>query len=153
MSAAQVNDQLLRKDPEGPGRRETRRKIVDLYVRCGDAHRSSAIYRQIPRDATFELRYRAAERIARDLLQADKGEPRDHRLLAMALEGLAVPGNREAWTSRSRVRGGPEGRPRRPRGRRAAGPPLQGTAERPGPGPAGPRRPDPGPGPIRSRSA
>ncbi len=97
MAAAEVNDQLLRKDPEGAGRQETRRRMVDLYVRCGDSHRASAVYRLMPGQATFDLRYRTAEKIARELLRRDeRAEPKDHRLLAMALEGLAVPGDRPA---------------------------------------------------------
>ena len=101
MDAALVNDQLLRRDPEGAGRQETRRRMVDLYVRCGDSHRASAIYRLAPDKATFELRYRAAKLIADDLLKrgkerGKKPDPKDYRLLAMALEGLAVPGDRAA---------------------------------------------------------
>lgn len=98
LEAAKVNDRLLRIDPGGPGRQETRRRLVELYVRCGDEHRASAVYRLAPETASHELRYRAARAIAQDLMDPKfRGgrpvEPRDHGLLAMALEGLAVPGD------------------------------------------------------------
>ena len=98
MAAAGVNDQLLRMDPEGAGRQETRRRLVELYVYCGDAHRASSIYRLMPSVATHDLKYRAAQLIARDLIKraGEKAGPGDHRLLAMALEGVAVPGDRDS---------------------------------------------------------
>ena len=96
MAAAQTNDHLIRLDPDGPGRQETRRRTVDLYVRCGDAYRISAIVKMVPEAAAHDLRYRAAEGIARELLRRGGDGPKDHGLLGMALEGLAVPGNPEA---------------------------------------------------------
>lgn len=95
-AAAAVNDRLLRMDSDGSGRQDTRRRLVDLYVRCGDWHRASAIYRLTPESAAYDLKYRAAEAVARDLIRRGDSRPGDHRLLAMALEGLSQPGDREA---------------------------------------------------------
>lgn len=97
-AAASINDRLLRLDPEGPGRQETRRRLVDLYVRIGEWHRASAVYRLAPESAAHDLKFRVAEAIARDLIRRGEARPAearasDHRLLAMALEGLAVPGD------------------------------------------------------------
>jgi len=101
LEAASINDRLLRLDPKGANRQETRRRLVDLYVRCGDDHRASAVYRLTPEVASHELRYRVAKLIAQDMMSPEvlagrPIEPRDHSLYAMALEGLAVPGDSAA---------------------------------------------------------
>jgi len=43
-----------------------------------------------------ESRYSAAERIANELISRGADDPEAHRLLALALEGRAVPGNSQA---------------------------------------------------------
>ena len=69
--AAQACDYLLRRDPDGPGRQETRRRLVEMYLRMGHAKAGTA-------EAT------ARELIARDE-QAGVKDARDHRLLGRAL--------------------------------------------------------------------
>ncbi|MDB5349043.1 MAG: Tetratricopeptide 1 repeat-containing protein [Planctomycetota bacterium] len=96
LEAAQMNDRLLRLAPEGPKSNDARRRLVDLYIRYSDSHRSSTVFLNVPEVAAHELRYRAAEVIARDLVRSAPGEASSHRLLAMALEGLAVPGDKAA---------------------------------------------------------
>ena len=101
VDAASINDQLLRKDPDGPGRQDTRRRLAELYVACADFHRASSAYRISPETASNDLRYRAGWNVARDLIRrgAEHPEvdgpvkPTDHTLLATAWEGLAVPGD------------------------------------------------------------
>lgn len=70
-AAAQACELVERRDPEGPGRQETRRRLVGLYLQMGQAKAGTA-------EAT------ARELIARDA-KAGKPDARDHRLLARAL--------------------------------------------------------------------
>lgn len=96
LQAAQVNARLLRLDPDGSDRDATRRRLVRLYVVYSDFYRASTLFRDAPEMATRELRYRAAETIARQVVAAAPNDPEAHRLLGMALEGLAGPNNLEA---------------------------------------------------------
>ena len=94
--AAQVNDRLLRLDPDSPGRQITRQRLAELYIRYSDAYRSGAAFRNAPESASHELRYRAAEAIARQMIAREAGSATAWRLLGMSLQGLAVPGDPEA---------------------------------------------------------
>ncbi len=96
LHAAQVNDRLLRLDPDGPDRDATRRRLVQLYVLYSDLYHSSALFQDVPELAAGELRYRAAEAIARQLIAKNPDDPEAHRLLGMALEGMASPDNPKA---------------------------------------------------------
>ena len=116
LEAANLNDQLIRLDPSGPGRRETRRKLAELYIRYSDAARNYATLRPDMAKAAHETRYIAAINVARHLLGIEKPDPKrkvkekpgpeaianqklsetdavSHRLLAMALEGQVVTGD------------------------------------------------------------
>ena len=96
LAAIEVNDQLLRNDPEGADRQETRRRLVGLNVAYSDLYRAASLARAVPEVASHELRYRAAELIARELIARGARDPGAHRLLATALEGQAVPGDEGA---------------------------------------------------------
>ena len=93
LQAAQVNDRLLRLDPDGPDRDVIRRRLVRLYVLYSDLSRSSSLFQNAPELVAGELRYRAAEAIARQLVVKSPQDPEAHRLLGMALEGMAAPDN------------------------------------------------------------
>ncbi len=90
IAAANLNDKLLRVDPEGPESQATRRRLVELYVRYGYEVRRGGQARREEKDAAKEVRYRAAVAISRQYLaRAAKDDPNGQRLLAMALDGLA----------------------------------------------------------------
>lgn len=93
LDVARAYEQLVRLEPPGPGARAAHRRLAELYVRYGDYLRLGAAYYQLPELATLESRYHAAERHARELLRGGDQDPSAHRLLATALEGLAVPGD------------------------------------------------------------
>ncbi len=96
LDAANANDQVLRRDPDGKDSQETRRRLIRLYVRYGDVIRMVFQARKESGAENTELRYRAAVSIARQLLAkgADDGEA--HRLLALSLEGVVAAGNAQA---------------------------------------------------------
>jgi tetratricopeptide (TPR) repeat protein len=96
LEAARLNDRLVKLDPTGQAGQAARKRLVDLYVRFSDLHRVSAVYRIAPEIAANDLRYRAAEAIAREVVRRAPTDPEGHRLLATALEGLAVPGDESA---------------------------------------------------------
>ena len=93
LAAAAANDQLLRRDPNGPDRQANRRALVELYVRHADGSRAAAISTTAPEFALAESRYNAAAVIGRDLISRRPVTPADHRALATALEGMAVAGD------------------------------------------------------------
>lgn len=93
IEAALVNDQLLRLDPVGPARRETRRRLVRLYIQHGQALQRLAQTRKAAGDETRELRFQAAAGIARQLTKDDPKDAEAHRLLAQALDGLVSTGS------------------------------------------------------------
>ena len=99
MAAAQAQEALIRADPEGPQAQEARRRLVALYTRYGDIYREHANTVVTSEIALRESRYSAAERIANELIIRGADDPEAHRLLALALEGRAVPGDREALNS------------------------------------------------------
>ncbi|HMB07446.1 MAG TPA: tetratricopeptide repeat protein, partial [Isosphaeraceae bacterium] len=99
LEAADLNDQLLRRTPDAPNSQDVRRRLVKLYVRYGEIYRDrrNPIFRIAPAEAASRSRSRAAEMIALQLFGPGKTNvPADHRLLAMAREGLAVPGDTKA---------------------------------------------------------
>lgn len=90
LAAAAAQDQLLRLNPDGPGRQANRRALVELYVRHADGSRASALSSTAPEFVLAESRYNAAVVIGRDLISRQPVTPADHRALASALEGMAV---------------------------------------------------------------
>ncbi|WP_435011794.1 tetratricopeptide repeat protein (plasmid) [Tundrisphaera lichenicola] len=114
-AAARINDKLLRRDPDAPERQETRRRLIELYIKSAaqlQAYAENAQSRTKAKEAVFNQKYQAAKTIAENLIYkfepGENGEkiktdqenkdskPGDHRLLAGALEGMAAPGNPEA---------------------------------------------------------
>ncbi|MDR3638835.1 MAG: tetratricopeptide repeat protein, partial [Isosphaeraceae bacterium] len=95
-AAAAVHEKLLRIDPEGAAAQDARRRLVGLYLRASDAVRQSDSFRIAPEMAMNSLRYQAAERVARELIRRGATLAGDHRLLAMALESRALPGEEKA---------------------------------------------------------
>ena len=83
--ARDAADVLVRLDPNGPGRHETRRRLTELYLR---------MEQYVPQ---AEVQYRTAEAQARELIAEDakagKPDARDHRLLGQALLLAAVQGD------------------------------------------------------------
>lgn len=80
-AALDANEYLVRQDPDGPGRGETRRRLAELYLRMEQF---------APKD---QVQYRTAATLAERLIKEDReaGKPdaRDHRLLGRALLGRA----------------------------------------------------------------
>ncbi|CAN5643520.1 hypothetical protein BH23PLA1_BH23PLA1_24630 [soil metagenome] len=78
--ATQVIEQVLRLDPDGPDRQETRRRLIRLYLE---------MERFVHPDV---IPYQIAERVADELIEragAEGPEPEDHRLLGRVYEGQA----------------------------------------------------------------
>ncbi len=96
LEAANANDQVLRRDPEGKDSQETRRRLIRLYVRYGDAIRMFFQARKETGAENNELRYRAAVSIARQLIARGANDAEAHRLLALSLEGVVSAGNLQA---------------------------------------------------------
>ncbi len=94
--AAKAQEQFLRVAPDVAGSQDARRRLVELYVRYGEANRSIAKSQSDIELVTLESRFRAAELVARQLIARGAHDAGAHRLLAMALDGLAVPGDRKA---------------------------------------------------------
>jgi tetratricopeptide (TPR) repeat protein len=98
LDAASSLDHLIRLDPNGKGRLETRRKLAEFYIRYSDELKRFADRSSDPDDAERkQSRYAAAAEVARQLVDdAVKGnypDPVAHRLLARAYEGQ-ISGNR-----------------------------------------------------------
>ena len=93
MAAASVNDQVLRLDPNGADRQDTRRRLIRLYLQFGDGMRRRAVIRKETGEETSELRYRAAVVIARQLISNGANDAEAHRLLAASLEGISAGGD------------------------------------------------------------
>ena len=96
LEAARANDLLVRLDPDSPGRRESRRKLADLYIRYGDLVRAYADMRKDADVETKEFRYLAAINVLRKLLEKNEDDAVAHRLLAMALEGQVATGKEKS---------------------------------------------------------
>ena len=93
LNAASVNDRVLRLDPDGPESQEVRRRLARLYIAYSDARRQFAESRKELGSETTDLRYRTAVTVARQLIAKGADDAEAHRLLAMALEGMVVPGD------------------------------------------------------------
>ena len=94
IEAANTLDHLIRLDPSGPGRLETRRKVAEFYIRYSDDLKIRADQADAGNEADSERknsRYAAAALIAGQLVdEANKGKYKDpvaHKLLARAGEG------------------------------------------------------------------
>jgi tetratricopeptide (TPR) repeat protein len=96
LGAAQAQETLIRAAPESPEAQKARRRLVTLYTRYGDFLRENANTVITSQIALRESRYAAAERTARELMAGGADDPEAHRLLALALEGRAVPGDKQA---------------------------------------------------------
>jgi tetratricopeptide (TPR) repeat protein len=94
--AIKVHEHLLRVAPDEPASQPARRRLVDLYVRYGDYNKASATNMLFSAAAALESRYRAAESVARQMIARGADDAGARRLLAMALDGMAVPGDRKA---------------------------------------------------------
>ncbi|MFO0910979.1 MAG: tetratricopeptide repeat protein [Isosphaeraceae bacterium] len=94
LDVARAYDQLLRLQPGGQYAQKARRRLVEQYVRYGDLIKQSAVFFEaMPGMSALEARYQAAETHARELIRRGADDAEAHRLLAMALDGLAVPAN------------------------------------------------------------
>ncbi|MGE3822292.1 MAG: tetratricopeptide repeat protein, partial [Isosphaeraceae bacterium] len=96
IDAARVHEQFLRVAPNDPASQDVRRRLIELYVKYGDALKAMASTEFANLLATLDSRYRAAEMVARQHISRGATDPGARRLLAMALDGLAVPGNPKA---------------------------------------------------------
>ena len=96
LAASQANDKVLRLDPDGKDRQETRRALAQLYIRLSDNMRQEAALRKESGEETSELRYLAAEKVARALITNGANDAEAHRLLALALEGGITNGNNKS---------------------------------------------------------
>ncbi len=77
LDAMPIHNQVLGRDPDNPKRQETRRRLVELNLKVGG-------------------RERAAEGLARELIQRGANDARAHCLLAMALEAGAGDSDKTA---------------------------------------------------------
>ena len=100
LKAAGVQDQVLRIDPMGKGRQDNRRELVELYLRYGEILRYTSTKRELWIDR-FESRYRAAVKIANQRIVFGADDAASHRLMAIALEGLAAMGDAKSLSDAS----------------------------------------------------
>ena len=91
--AMNVNDQLLRLDPDGPNAIDTKLRLTRLYIDHGDAIRIEAERRKEKGYGNNEIRYSAALTLAKQLIEARPNDAETHRLMGMVLEGLDAKGN------------------------------------------------------------
>jgi tetratricopeptide (TPR) repeat protein len=77
LEAIQVHNQVLARDPEGPGRQDTRRRLVELTLKVGG-------------------RSQTAVALAHDLIERGADNAGAHRLLALGLEHLGEEGDAKA---------------------------------------------------------
>ena len=77
LEAIQVHNQVLARDPEGPGRQDTRRRLVELTLKVGG-------------------RSQTAVALAHDLIERGADDAGAHRLLALGLEHLGEEGDVKA---------------------------------------------------------
>ena len=96
LEAAKVHEQFLRVGPNEPEAQEIRRRLVSLYLKYSDTMRAMATGELANQLVTLEARYRSALTVVNELLARGATDAGAHRLKAMALDGLAVPGNPEA---------------------------------------------------------
>lgn len=88
---ARCLDLLIRLDPKGPGRLETRRKLAEFYIRYSDELKRYADTLADPDFERQQSRYGAAASVAdqlvKDSTEGKYDDPAAHRLLARAYEG------------------------------------------------------------------
>jgi tetratricopeptide (TPR) repeat protein len=77
LEAIQVHNQVLARDPEGPGRQDTRRRLVELTLKVGG-------------------RSQTAVALAHDLIERGADDAGAHRILALGLENLGEEGDAKA---------------------------------------------------------
>jgi tetratricopeptide (TPR) repeat protein len=89
--AAKTLDLLIRLDPKGPGRLDTRRQLADFYIRYSEELKRFAELGNDPDIERKQSRFTSAVAVANQLVEdARKGnykDPAAHRLLAKACEG------------------------------------------------------------------
>lgn len=93
IQAAGVNDQLVRLDPDGKGRQETRRRLIKLWLRQGDVLRLMTASQSDASVRVKESRYRSAATVARQLIDRGAKDSEAHRLMARALDGVVLSGD------------------------------------------------------------
>ena len=96
--AADLNYRVVRLDPYGKDRHDTRRKLVELWVRQSAAWRTYSIKQGFNISMATESRYQAAQSIARELTYGVKVDGKvvvpgvntsqSHRLLGQTLDAL-----------------------------------------------------------------
>jgi tetratricopeptide (TPR) repeat protein len=97
LHAASVNEQYLRLDPNAPDSQDTRRRLVELYVRFGDLFKLTPNYGRTLDRTEGESRAAVAETIAEQLfVEGRTNIPKDFRLLGQAKEGMIAPGSPKA---------------------------------------------------------
>lgn len=97
LEAAKVHEQLLRLAQDAPFSQDARRRLVALDVRFGDMLKATPTISQFFNESTAQYtRYRSAERTARELIARGARDAGAYLLRATALDGMAVPGDRDA---------------------------------------------------------
>lgn len=96
LRAIQANDKALRLEPNGPDTQEIRRRLIRLDITLSDRIRAELLASRSTGEQGKELRYRAAEVLARQLIEGGADDAESHRLLALALEGSALGGDNKA---------------------------------------------------------
>jgi tetratricopeptide (TPR) repeat protein len=99
VAASKVHDQLLTLAPEAGFSQDARRRLVELDVRFGDKLKATPLHtsdQQTNETVAQFTRYRAAEVVARELIRRGARDPGAYLLRAKALDGMAVPGDRDA---------------------------------------------------------
>ncbi len=95
--AAKVHEQLLRLAQDAPFSQDVRRRLVALDVQFGDMLRAAPTISQYSNEVAAQYtQYRAAERVARELIARGARDAGAYLLRATALDGMAVPGDRDA---------------------------------------------------------
>ena len=95
--AGRLHEQLLRVAPDAPFSQDARRRLVELDVGYSDVMRDAQISTQFMNELyARNVRYRAAEEVARQLIERGGRKPSDYLLWARALDGMAVPGDSAA---------------------------------------------------------
>src|SRR4051794_6696615 len=91
LDAAKVHEQFLRGAPNDPSSQDVRRRLIRLYLRYGELLQSLAGSQLGNEVIALESRYHAAEILARQLMAGGATDTEAHRLLAVSLDGMAVP--------------------------------------------------------------
>lgn len=93
-AAISINDRLLRSIPQNhPEADPARRRLASLYIKFSDELASIPYTQFVPDRVAQESRYGAAQVIAQGLVDKNGEDVEARRLLAQALDGLAVPSN------------------------------------------------------------